>query len=212
MKLYHGTSARHLNKILRHGIKPRGSKSGNWDHSVLSHPDAVYMTSAYALYYALTASNGKAGVIIEIDTDKLNPFKLCPDEDFLAHATRKRFGDKSLNEVVAFYRDDLERYAEHWQDSIDHMGNCCYLDHVPVEAITRYALIGNSSEWIRWSDPTISIMNFKIMGDYYRALSKMLFGDPVDYVDDGHGFYRLPPPEQLAKVKVVTLPQKEPAL
>ena len=34
MKLYHGTAARHLPKVLKHGLKPRGKGKGNWEHTV----------------------------------------------------------------------------------------------------------------------------------------------------------------------------------
>lgn len=208
MKLYHGTSARHLEKILKHGIKPRGKKKGNWGHTVHSHPNAVYLTTAYPLYYALTATKPKdlheQGVILEIDINKLNPFKLAPDEDFMAQATHRaaKFAGKSLLEVTEFYRNILERYSQHWDLSLKSMGNCCYLDTVPPDAITRYALIGNPISWLAYSDPVVGIANFSILGPYYQALSKSLFGDPVEYKSTD-SIYQLPSKDDLAKIKVV---------
>ena len=203
MKLYHGTSIRNLKRILRDGLQPRGTRAGNWKDTVESHPEAVYLTVAYSLYYALCARRGKDrdALILEIDSNKLNPFCLCPDEDFLAEVNRKKFPDKTLYEVTAHYRDELEEWNDAWELSVQHLGNCCYMGDIPPQAITRFAIVPNIGGWIRWSDPTICLPNFQFMGDYYKALSAKLFGDPVEYETDSP-YFRLPPDEQLAKITV----------
>lgn len=202
MKLYHGTAARHLPKVLKHGLKPRGKGKGNWEHTVMSRPDAVYLTVAYSLYYALTATkkSEREAVIFEVDSSKLNPFRLCPDEDFLAQAAQvgapafkdiKEQYDNDLLKMTAHFRDELEEYSDDWEASVKHMGNCCFIGNIPVEAITRYALIPNIYKFVQWSDPTIGIMNYRVLGEYYQALSKRVFGDETDYVSE-YGFYKLP--------------------
>jgi hypothetical protein len=96
MKLYHGTAERHLPAILRDGLKPRGKRKGNWSHSIESNADAIYLTNAYALYFAHSATdpkdNGDRSVVLEIDTSKLDSFWLVPDEDWLEQVSRKQVG------------------------------------------------------------------------------------------------------------------------
>jgi len=233
MKLYHGTSDKYLPKILKQGLKPRGRRNGNWKHTILSNPRAVYMTVAYPLYYSLSAVNNlktEKGMILEIDSDKLNPFKFAPDEDFLEQATRGQehwaeirdmfAGEDQMNLMTAYFRDSLETDwtdGETWRKSIKGMGNCCYFDTVPVEAITRIAILPNIHKHIMWSDPTITLMNFYLMGDYYKALSGMVFGDPIpeemqaesDELKKLTGHAKFPPPEVFSDVKVLTPQQME---
>ena len=54
LKLYHGTSSRFLDRILKHGIKPRGKGTSQWD-KFPSRPDLVYLTTAYPFYFAIQA-------------------------------------------------------------------------------------------------------------------------------------------------------------
>jgi hypothetical protein len=225
MKIYHGTSSRFLDRILRDGIKPRGtSKKGNWDHTIESNPKAVYLTQAYSLYYAWCSVNAKKdepGLILEINPHKLNPFKLSPDEDFLEQATRQSpdwahvhtLNKKEKWGSTKWFRDRLESNFTGpdmlWKTSLKGMGNCCYFGIVPVDAITRYAILPDMTQWIEWSDPTITIMNFHILGEYYKALSAAVFGDDIGYqnpepfkMDDGRiirGSGTLPPIEEIAR-------------
>ena len=181
----------------------------------MSRPDAVYLTVAYSLYYALTATkkSEREAVIFEVDSSKLNPFRLCPDEDFLAQAAQvgapafkdiKEQYDNDLLKMTAHFRDELEEYSDDWEASVKHMGNCCFIGNIPVEAITRYALIPNIYKFVQWSDPTIGIMNYRVLGEYYQALSKRVFGDETYYVSE-YGFYKLPTQEEIADVQVIEL-------
>src|SRR5262245_46070163 len=93
MILYHGTRAAFLPQILEQGVKPRGDKDGNWQHTVTSNPYTVYLSVCYGLYFAMNARD-QAGLpngnvaILEIDTDKLDHQRLVPDEDAIERATR----------------------------------------------------------------------------------------------------------------------------
>lgn len=217
MKLYHGTCASNLPRVLRSGLKGRGKRKGNWEHSILSHPEAVYLTNAYSLYYAMTASKNKRGVIFEIDTDRLNSFDMAPDEDFLGQAAKHiddlqpiwdRFAgaENQLFAATEYFRDNIDEYQWLWHHSIDYLGNCCHLGPIPKDAITRYAVIPDVHRMVQWADPTISLMNFRILGDYYKALSSCLFGEwPEQDFQPEFGFYRLPTPEQLKDIEIVTL-------
>lgn len=211
--MYHGTSARHLKRILREGLKPRARRKGNWKHSIDSSSKAIYLTQAYSLYYSLCAckldKKDNTGLILEIDSTKLNPFKFCPDEDFMEQATREHLifkvmrdalpEEKRMYGMTEHFRDNLESYSEYWQLSLEHLGNCCHMGAIPLEAVSRYAVLPDIVDWVAFSDPTITLMNFRVMGDYYKALSAMVFGDEVKL---GGSFFKLPMRESFAKVQV----------
>lgn len=185
MKLYHGTSSTFVDKILQQGIKPRGRRKGNWD-SHPSHPGAVYMSNAYAPYFAVQACEKKAfPAVLEIDVHKLNPFCLCPDEDFLEQAFGKReFPDWDMTQRTRYYRENLEIFAPNWELSLEHMGNCSYLGTIPSKAITRIAILDHKHKetcllLATCLDPTISIINYHIVGKKYRGITKWIFGDDL---------------------------------
>lgn len=184
MLIYHGTSARHLSRIRRDGIKPRGTRKGNWKHSVDSNPNAVYLTTAYAIYFAACATEPhEKMLVLEIDTDKLNLSLMLPDEDFLAQSYRAVTRDKlSLNQLSAAFREDLFRYQSYWEASIEDLGTCCYYDTIPVEAITRAIMIDaskNAQLIMNALDPSITLVNYHIMGQHYRDLTQWAFGAEV---------------------------------
>jgi len=209
MKLYHGTAERHLPAILRDGLKPRGKRRGNWSHTIESNPDAVYLTAAYAIYFAMTATDAAdksdRSVVLEIDTSKLDPFYLVPDEDWLEQVSRKQNSpstapiNKPMKYRTKWYRRRLLNYNDYWQDSLDGLGNCAYLDTIPAAAITRIAFIDRQTNadlmLMAGLDPTISLMNYRFVGQRYRNAMKKLFGEPVEEEDP---FDAIRPPEQIA--------------
>lgn len=90
MKLYHGTTEAVARKALTEGLVPRGALGieSTWD--VESHPECIYLTNAYAGYFAANATElGDRWGIVEIDSEALCERYLLPDEDFLEQATRR---------------------------------------------------------------------------------------------------------------------------
>ena|SRR3990172_8961226 len=190
MKLYHGTAAKNLATIRKHGIKPRGKAKGNWGDTVPSNARGVYLTNAYALYYAQCAVRGGGGdiIILEIDTDRLAP-KFAPDEDAVEQALRGKDGvEGSMKERTLYYRNKLAKLAGpvngHVLESLKALGNCVYMGTVPCTAITRYAVIkyaevDMSLLWMAL-DPSITLLNYQICGAKYRNMVRWVFGEPFE--------------------------------
>jgi len=204
MKLYHGTSEPNLEIILKQGIIPRKVRKdqrGNWKHSIKSNPDAVYLTNAYAVFYAQAAvQKGERLAVLEIDTSLLFPWRLTPDEDFLEQASRKQrvkddkggvcTPEMSMKQRTMWYRRRLLQFAHMWEKSLEGLGNCCYHETVPVKAIRRYATLPTASPISFATDPCMTLLNYAIMGGYYRELTKHVFGEPMDLSQETVGFHR----------------------
>ena len=198
--LYHGTAAKNLDAIRANGIQPRGKlkSKGNWTHSVISNPKAVYLTDAYPGHFAFNSVDGyrkdaDPGLILEVNRDLLSPFKLCPDEDSLEQGTRgvekEGYADPKwdMKKRTMFYRRIAEFNPKLVDVSLQHLGTCGYYDTIPWSAITRYVLIdwskiAHGMFW-RACDTQVSCMNYKILQDRHRALTRWFFGDPTTAED-----------------------------
>lgn len=194
MRLYHGTTTP-IAKILNEGIRPRGSKKGNFDHTVKSNPKAVYLTDTYAPYF-INTSGGRTpskGYVIEVETDRLNPFGLFPDEDVLEQAGRKTDNiPGNMKERTLWYRKRVQDYVgvndhgnPYWKCSLALMGTCCYYGTISHSKMTRVVEIDLTKEDNRARlffgfDAQISLINFKICGPSYARQTKRLFGDEVE--------------------------------
>lgn len=203
MKLYHGTAARHLNAILKDGIRPRGRNGRhNWKHTVESNPDFVYLTNAYGLHFAHngTPVDGGELAIIEIDTVHLNPFCLHPDEDYLEQATRKTIGGtgtpyptlcpapphglrdatKLMHWRTRWYRKRLRTFRDSWELSLNGMGTCTHEGVISPEAITQIVTmpVERCFDFMIFCglDPQISVLNYRHVGARYRNSMRRLFG------------------------------------
>jgi hypothetical protein len=186
MLLYHGTSEKVALAVIKgqDGLRPRGKKSGNWKHTIPSRKDAVYLTQAYAAYYAMCTVEGKERwAVFEIDGEKLNPFKLAPDEDALEQVGRNRDDvPGNMNQRTVWYRKRLHNLTHLVELSLNTLGNCCYLDSIPQLAIKRVALIdprGCPTFAFQAMDPVINIMNYHICQSKYRGLTKWIFGNDL---------------------------------
>jgi len=200
MKLYHGTTATVARKAITEGLLPRffTGNEGNWKATIESSVDRVYLTSAYAPYFAMAATNENEDLwgIVEIDVDRLSEVFMLPDEDYLEQATRS--GDKAFLDNIspklwmmdtyartAWFRDRAVRFHHMWKESIKRLGNCAYAGVIPPEAITRIVIYNPSHNKVVTlnMDPTISILNYQFMGEKYEALTRWFIGDPIT-VDD----------------------------
>jgi hypothetical protein len=189
MKLYHGTTSRHLPRILVEGLTPnKHNLNSNWDHTVASVDDRVYLTNAYALFFAGQAVAADDAndllAVVEIDTDLLDEDLLVADEDAVEQTNRGQDSLPSNWSVIQrtmYYWDKAHEYS--WEGSLDVLGTCAYMNTIPPNAITRIVLI-SIKKYARLVmggyDPFISVMNYKIMGAAYRHASQWLFDAGVE--------------------------------
>lgn len=185
MKLYHGTSAKNFESILKEGIKPRGKTNGNWEHSITSRPDCVYLSTVYAPYFAINSVENDSSqcALLEINTDSIDKSLLLPDEDFLEQATREKNSSDSMEKRTMYYRDTLILYANFWQQSLDNLGTCAYKGTIHPSAIVRATVFDTSEcKEMAWMamDPTITIINHKLFKDKYKALTSWFIGDTIN--------------------------------
>lgn len=196
MKLYHGTTKAVALAAMTEGLKPRGLGPGRWEDNP-SRDDCVYLTDAYAPYFAANAADISAGeewAIVEVDT-KLFSNKMLPDEDFLEQAARLKLIEHkapyeyitwSMDERTAWFRHRLGWWEEHWLASLRSLGTCCALGEVPAEAITRVSIFNpatNPTAAFMALDPTISMLNYTLMGPKYRMLNRWFAGYDVDLTE-----------------------------
>ncbi len=197
MKLYHGTSSALAKQALRVGLKPRilHGKS-NWKHTVESNPTCVYLTTAYAGYFAHCAAKTSHLGILEIDTDLLDHSLLMPDEDFLEQGTRGVGPDKlspflkkmcrecgdDMKKRTLWFRRNLPAFQDLWEKSLEFLGNCSYMGTIPASAITRAATFNwkkNPRIGLGLLDPSITPINYRVMGEHYRSVTRWLIGDSI---------------------------------
>jgi hypothetical protein len=181
MKLYHGTSAAYLESILKHGLRPRRKQKSNWDEYP-SRPDMVYLTTAYAPYFAYAHDLGNP-LIVEIDTKQLPQGGFMPDEDFVQEALRQS-GDVQANKRIVA---SLEDYQSYWEMSVAKMGTCAFKGRIPPQTITRYCtwdeeVLPHLSMFV--GDPVISTGNYSMCSEKYIAFTQWLFGDRPDIPPD----------------------------
>jgi hypothetical protein len=181
--IYHGTNAKNLSSILAKGIQPRGKKKGNWE-SFPSRPDMVYLTTAYAPFFAIqSCKTGEKALVLEIDMDKLDSRNLFPDEDFIVQAIAIQT-NQAIEDVHEDIKNNIEDYQHHFEDSIRGLGNVSHKGIVPAGAVSRYCLIDTKKRLdltVTSLDPSISLMNYRFCGERYRSIISWLFGDRPDF-------------------------------
>lgn len=208
MLVYHGTSLQAWQVIQTAGLLPRdaGTKS-NWDHSIESNPDTVYLTDAYAMHFGLNALNPSKDVamnkvvIIEMETDDL-PGPLVPDEDALEQVSR--YSEDGLPrhwnmvERTRFYRGKVHKYAEYGLDfywSMEELGTGGHVGAIPASYFLRAAVIDIVEAHalvFAYLDTTPSVLAYKVMRGYLRAMAAAIFGTTIPEYE-GSEFWKLPP-------------------
>ena len=203
MLLYHGTSLSNWKRIQKTGILPRAhTNKTNWEHSIESNEDNVYLTDAYAMHFGLCAIQSvkkkfEDVVIIEVDVDDDLAPNMLPDEDALEQVG-KVSGDGlpdewNMHQRTAYYRENAWRFAEtelNYQWSLKALGTCCHVGEIATKHITRIARIDIKKESqlaMMYMDCQVSVKNYRFLGAHWRKVSKMIFGDT--YQPDPNDFF-----------------------
>lgn len=198
--LYHGTTAKAALRAFEVGLQPRRVvKTSNWK-TFESHPDFTYLTDAYAPFYAsMACDEGESWGVVEVSLVALDFKRLRPEEDALEQITRgvkdwsvvedpqirsvlSRIPEGDMVERTRYVRDHADRVRGTWVVTLQHMGTCAYRGPIPARAITRVATYdpeSNSYVSLASVDPTITLLNYQLMADHYRALTKWFF-EPVE--------------------------------
>jgi len=184
MLLYHGTTDKFLPRILANGIQPRklSKTKGNFAHTIQSASDRVYLTDAYAPYFAdiAAAEHGGNPIVFAIDTNKISNL-IVPDEDALEQVNRIQDKIKTISKKEMIQRTrEFQREAEWFQksgnftyeNSLATLGTCAVVGTVDREAILGYYTFHKGKSWQVW-DPTITPMNYYFMKNFYRFASEV---------------------------------------
>jgi len=183
LRLYHGTSSTHLDRILTHGIAPRrvSRTRTNWQ-AAPSHHEMVYLTSAYPLYFAaaaLTPHAASALLVLDVAVDELDEALLYPDEDFLTSVLVAQ-RQASLAQAKRETKRLLQAKRHLWRNSLAALGTCCFRGTIPAHALIRYALIDQRQRVhlvFEAMQPSITPTNYRLMGDYYRQFLAWIFAE-----------------------------------
>jgi hypothetical protein len=185
MLLYHGTNEDVLPKIQLQGLKPRGKRKSQWEHYP-SRSDMVYLTTAYAFYFAMNTKGKGRAMVLEIDSDQLVERKFFPDEDFIAQVV-SNVTKQSLEKVHGSIKDTLKQYQQYWRLSIENLGNCSYQGTIHLKTIKRMCLfdvLKRSEIAFMAMDPIISLINYRFCKEKYTGLIAWMFGDRADIPSD----------------------------
>ena len=176
LTLYHGTTTKHLDHILKQGITPRYKNSiGNWKDNP-SRDDMVYLSNAYACYFAYVTAGEQGGdpLVLEVNVKK---DRLYPYEDYLEQFTRVDPAWKEIVEQTSMefrtehFKKTLLDYKDYFEDSLQFLGNACHKGIIKPKNIVRYSIL-DDDKVLEYSDPTITLQNYIYLGDRYRELSK----------------------------------------
>jgi hypothetical protein len=178
--LYHGTRSSLLASIATHGLVGRAvSGRDNWEHTVPSRADAVYLTRAYALHYAQTCQAPGWPALLEIDVTALDTRRFGADEDGVAETTYSQGVSGSAatpEEATAHWRERIHEICP--SRSLRSIGNCTYFDTITPSAIRRVLLLSPVQAMrltMQACDPVVCVANFALFGAEYERFTRWLF-------------------------------------
>jgi hypothetical protein len=161
MKLifYHGTSEENAKRIEKEGFVP--DKKYNW--KVKSKKGFVYLSVAYAPFYAMKHYTEKLALIkVEVDTKDCYP----EDDYIMAMKGRAFYTQKELDTV------NIEDYKVLWEKSLKYLGNVAVKpEKIKIIGIRYF----NGRKLVLKCDPSITPLNFIVMGEYYKKLSAWIY-------------------------------------
>lgn len=179
MILYHGTTTKHLDAILRDGLLPRRTtkRRSNWKGVIKSKLDFVYLTDAYPVYYAMNPAlsgrrQGESDILVlKVDVDES---ALYPDEDYIAWEMSRNDG-VTVKGVIASINP--ASYQEHWKSSLERNGIVC-TPAVSPDRIVSHKVIARSNLQLLMAiggDAMPTPLNYLFMGEFYGKCLESLF-------------------------------------
>jgi hypothetical protein len=181
-KLYHGTSTRYLDAILKNGIKPRGRGKGNWE-AAPSISGNVYLTSTYAPYFAAAAVKSKndMALILEIDTNKINGKWMADEDAILARFSARSASLSDRNKWAVTQAETMANNGEFTaEDSLNFLGTCAVRGIIRPEAITAYVTM-KSINAIMSCDASIVPINYMLLGEKYKEQQADMFNPQSEF-------------------------------
>lgn len=164
--LYHGTTQSRAEKIMAEGFK-LDMRRRVWKKTAGANHGYIYLSSAYAPYYAACAATKKdLPAIIKCGVDERY---LRPDEDFIMQALGKN--KYTQDELDAAYERADYQLSFNGQLSLDKLGVCAaapqHVTPLGVQVLPR--------DIIMYWDTTISLQAFGLLGGYYSDLSNWVY-------------------------------------
>mgnify|MGYP001570346084 CR=1 FL=1 len=161
MILYHGTSEKNAQRIMVDGFQI--DRKYNW--KVKSKAGLIYLSLAYAPFYAgCVKGAGIRGALIQVE---VNEETLYPDEDYIMYTLGfPVYTQEQLNAL------DLEHFKSLYKVSLQYLGNACAKpEDIKILGVRYFSM----ERLLLVSDPTITPINFMIMGTYYQELTKWIY-------------------------------------
>lgn len=179
----------------------------NWEHTVTSSPDRVYLTTGYALFFAAQAADGDDElVVLEIDIPEDEYYLLRPDEDALEQIENHKSPEKQrkMRMRTAYFRDHAHEY--HYEQSLSSLGTVAFEGVIKPEWIKRVAIITvkmYAKLVMRGYDPSISILNYLIIGKKYEEFMAKLFDISSEEVEVPIHSLRIEIPENRDGIRIL---------
>lgn len=138
--------------------------------------------------------------VIEIDTERLNPFDLIPDEDAIEQSLNLNGAMQHLApaELLAFVRARVHELAGHHEASLRALGTCAHIGTIPATAITRVAVVDprKAPELCHYTRiNSCNVVTYSEVGAQLRELTRWMFGE-------AHAHFDGPPESERAGIKI----------
>lgn len=171
MKLYYGTLKKAAKEIMKNGFIP--DKSYNW--KIKSKAGYVYLSLAYAPFYAMASKDEETTerslILVEVDEQHL-----YPDDYFIMYMFDKpSYTQKELDKI------NLEDFKQYYEESLQYLGSA-YTKPENIKIIG--CRIFDAKLLLQVCDPSITPINYKFMGNYYKELTKWIYegNNPIEFL------------------------------
>jgi hypothetical protein len=168
--LFHGTSERNLESILKDGLLANSEEHSNWVHSNEYENPKGFVYLGYAPFaHAMNSSyDGGRGVVLEVDIPDVD--RLYPDAHFMA------FPDgRPLNPMpdLATIKERVLKSQHLTSISLERVKGACFLGDIPPSWIKRYVLI----DWKARKSMNDLVLQETSMGSYHAKMVEYVLNE-----------------------------------